>query len=213
MKVTQVYYCPVFDKQRRVTGVRRDCAQSGEVHVVQHVYRVTDDNQVDEDVAEIKNMFHGMHPEPRPRVDVAVMECMPAPQLLGVQKTVHEVEVRVFEHDEQGKQQHEPHHSEHAGTQGEPGNEIVGVKPHEEHHIGCPDGDSADTREKHVVPHLRAAKELGIVSTVLTGVDSPPRPLVFERIEKEIQSTREQEGRDKIDRVDLRKSLEYQPKS
>ena len=72
MKVTQVYYCSVFDEQRRVTGVCCDCGQCSEIHEVQHVYRVADDNQVNEDAAEIKYMLHGMHREPRPRADVDV---------------------------------------------------------------------------------------------------------------------------------------------
>lgn len=127
-----------------------------------------------------------------------------APHLLGVKKMVHQVEARLFEHDEQGKQQHEPQHAKRAGSPGKPGDETVGVKPHEDHHRGGPDGDTAHARVEHVVPHLCAGEELGIVLTLLSEVDSPFYLLVFERVEIERQSTDEQEGRDKIDRVDLR---------
>ncbi len=83
------------------------------------------------------------------------------------------------------------------------GGEIVGVKPHEEHDVGAPDSDATHARVEHVVPNLRTAEELGVVSTGFTWVDSPRHSLAFKRIEIEMEPPRKQEGREKIDRVDL----------
>ena len=62
--------------------MRRNRAQSIEIHMVQHMYRVADNNHMNDDAAKIKNMFHRVHRKARPwtNVDVAVMDRMPTPE-------------------------------------------------------------------------------------------------------------------------------------
>ena len=80
VKISQMNHFLTFDDEVGITGVRGHGGERGVVHVKQHVHRMGGNNEVNENIAEIENVFDGMHGETRPRsnVDVSMMRRVPA---------------------------------------------------------------------------------------------------------------------------------------